>query len=106
MEEFQQLAETLKSDGLWAPAQLKYVPCSEFTMAPKGAKEVKIKGVDDKRPLSVEWGSSPAGNILPFTIAVGSMKEKDVVAPWEKVGGPCTGGSYPGTFICCACLFT
>ena len=43
----------------------KFVPCSEWTMAPEGSKQVEVTGLNDKREMTVVLAVSLAGELLP-----------------------------------------
>ena len=43
----------------------KFVPCSEWTLAVQGSKQVEIKGLDDKREMTVLLSITMSGKLLP-----------------------------------------
>jgi hypothetical protein len=44
---------------------LNIVPTSQWTMAPKGSKQIEITGIEDKRQITALLGCTMAGQLLP-----------------------------------------
>lgn len=49
----------------WDQTGVNIVPTGEWTLAPKGAKQVSIFGLDDKRQITVLFAVSLDGQLLP-----------------------------------------
>lgn len=43
----------------------KFVPCSEWTLAVEGSKQVEVRGLDDKREMTTLLSITLSGKVLP-----------------------------------------
>lgn len=56
----------------------KFVPCSQWTMAEKGSKQVAVTGLDDKREMTVVLAVSLSSELLPPQLFM-LEKQKDAI---------------------------
>lgn len=55
---------------------LKFVPCSQWTMAEKGSKQVAVTGLDDKREMTVLLALCLGGVLLPPQLIYAGKTER------------------------------
>ena len=61
-------ANKIKDDAMiinWDQTGSKFIPCSEWTLEVQGSKQVPIKGLDDKREMTVLMTVNAAGDVIP-----------------------------------------
>ncbi|KAK3098237.1 hypothetical protein FSP39_017476 [Pinctada imbricata] len=60
----------------WDQTGVNLVPCGEWTMNETGAKQVPIKGVDDKRQIIALLAVAKSGDILPPQLLYQGLSDK------------------------------
>ena len=60
----------------WDHTAMKMVPAMSWTMEKKGTKRVEIAAIEDKRQITVLFGCTMAGDVLPLQLIYGGTTQK------------------------------